>query len=170
MSFVAAMILSSDCTDIQLVQLREIYGISLKEVCNQSIRCQIDDKQKFYIFNDDNGYFWNQWNPIGVGELFERAAHMQFKDCENKYSKIVDKWEVEFKLRYTLFEAQMYRIIIKYLKNACNIANVGIVGFMLNDSIDNFQFPTFNKKTVQINDLNPEVFYRMEENCIYYFE
>lgn len=171
MSFVSAIIISSDCTDAGIGQLREVYGISLEEVSNPGIRHQLDDKQRFYMFNDDNaGYFWNNWTPIGAGALFERAKKMSFEYCEERHSKMVAKWELEFNLRYTSFEAQMYIIIIKYLKIACKVRTVGLVGFMMNDTHDDFQFPVFHKKTVSVKDLNPDVFYRMEENCIYYFD
>ena len=65
MSFVAAMIISNDCTDSSLEQLREVYGISLEEVSNPSIRQQLDDEQRFYMFSDDSaGYFWNNLTTI----------------------------------------------------------------------------------------------------------
>ena len=51
-----------------------------------------------------------------------------------KYEDVAAKWEIEFALRYTSFEAQMYKIIIKYLKIACNVRTVGLVGFMMNDT------------------------------------
>lgn len=74
MSFVAAMIISNDCADSSLEQLREVYGISLEEVCNPSIRQQLDDEERVYMFSDDSaGYFWNNWTPIGAGKIFEHA-------------------------------------------------------------------------------------------------
>ena len=171
MSFVAAMIISNDCTDTKLEQLRDVYGISLKEVNNPSIRHQLDVKQKFYMFSDDtNGYFWNNWTPIGRKKLFETAKDTPYDDYEEGYLKIATKWESEFNLRYISFEAQMYIIIIKYLKIICNVQNVGLVGFMMNDSCDNYQFPIFDKVTVQIKNLNSDVLYKMKENCIYYFD
>lgn len=170
MSFVVAMVISDDCADINFGQLRDVYGISLKEVDNWSIRQQLDNKQKFYMLNDDSaGYFWNNWTPIGKEKLIELGEKLTSKYCEDEHSKIVTKWETEFNLRYISFEAQMYIIIIKYLKIICNVKNVGIVGFMMNDSCNSYQFPIFDKKTIQIKNLNPDVLYKMEENCIYYF-
>lgn len=152
MSFAAAMIISNDCADSSLEQLREVYGISLEEVSNPSIRQQLDAEQRFYMLSDDNaGYFWNNWTPIGAGKIFEQAKkEMPIK----KYEDVVAKQEIEFKLRYTSFEAQMYKIIIKYLKIACNVRRVGLVGFMMNSTHDDFQFPVFHKKTVPLRDLD----------------
>lgn len=50
MSFVSAMIISNDCADSNLEQLRAVYGISLEEVCNPGIRRQLNDEERFYIF------------------------------------------------------------------------------------------------------------------------
>lgn len=87
-----------------------------------------------------------------------------------KYEDVAAKWEIEFALRYTSFEAQMYKIIIKYLKIACNVRTVGLVGFMMNDTHDEFQFPAFHKKTVSLEDLDNGVIYEMEDEWIYYFD
>ena len=87
-----------------------------------------------------------------------------------KDEDVAVNWEIEFTLRYTSFEAQMYKIIIKYLKITCNVRTVGLVGFMMNDTHGEFQFPTFHKKTVSLRELDNDVIYDMEEGCIYYFD
>lgn len=168
MSFVAAIIISNDCADSSLEQLREVYGISLEEVCNPSIRQQLDDEERVYMFSDDSaGYFWNNWTPIGAGKIFEHAKKSMPIE---KNEDVAAKWEIEFMLRYQSFEAQMYKIIIKYLKIVCNVRTVGLVGFMMNDTHDEFQFPTFHKKTVLLEDLDNDVIYEMEDEWIYYFD
>lgn len=170
MSFYVGMIISDDCPDSSLEQLREVYGISLEEVSNPTIRQQLDDGQRFYMFSDNKfGYFWDNWTPIGAGKIFEQAEILKRKPVES-WQQAVGKQELEFNLKYKSFEAQMYKIIIKYLKIACNIRTVGIVGFMMNNTHDNFQFPVFHKKTVSLEDLDNDIIYEMEDEWIYYFE
>jgi len=166
MSFVTGMVLSNDCSNNQIGQFREIYGISLEEINSPSIRCQLENKQKFYMFNE-NIYFWDNWTPVGAKEFLK--LNNLVKKSDGIYPDVMVLQEFEFNKRYISFEAQMYIIIIRYLKIVCKIQDVGIVGFMRNGSIDTFKFPVFNKKTVQVQDLNPDMLYGMEENCIYYF-
>lgn len=171
MSFVVAIIISNDCNESMLNPLRNVYGISFKEVSNRNIKNQIGANQKFYMLNDEsNGYFWNNWTPVGKKPLFDAEKNVSCKQSEKSYSAIVSKWEWDFNLRYISFEAQMYIMIIRYLKLICGIQKVGLIGFMMSDSCDDCQFPVFDKITVPLNDLNADVLYNMKEDVIYYFE
>lgn len=158
--------MSNDCPDKQIEEFREIYGISLEEIDIPSIRCQLKYEQRFYLFNVSI-YFWNNWTPIGKGKYL-KLNHL-IGESDSAYLNVTAQREFEFNKRYISFEAQIYIILIRHLKKVCNIHDVGLVGFMWNGSIDTFEFPIFNKKTVQIQDLSPDMLYEMEENCIYYF-
>ena len=49
------------------------------------------------MLNDDNnGYFWNNWTPIGMKPLFETEKNVPHKELEDDSSAIVSKWEYEF--------------------------------------------------------------------------
>lgn len=168
MSFVVGIVISNDCCNRTLNLFRDIYGISLEEVSNVSLMKQLESDLKFYLLNDEsNGYFWNNWNPIGRGILLDLGKNVL---NEEGNFNIVSRWELDFNLRYTTFEAQMYIMLIKYLKIICGVRKIGLVGYMMDGCYTDYQFPIFDTVITQIKDLSPEVLYDMKENSIYYFE
>lgn len=167
MSYVTGIILSNDCSDYQLEQLRKIYGLFWEEINYPDINRQLKKNQSFYLLNGGS-YFWDNWTPIGRNKWIERMKKNSLDNFEENTLKILTIQEQEFDLKYITFEAQMYIIILKYLKLVYKVQQVGLVGFMLNGN--GLAIPEFDKITVQLESLDAEFFYSMEENCVYYFE
>lgn len=171
MSFYVGFVISDDCSENILDSFRDVYGISLEKIENISIKEQLKYNVQFYLLNDENiGYFWSNWTPIGRGQLLELWKNKLNEKIESFESIVASNWELEFNLRYTSFEAQMYILMIKYLKEICGVRKVGLVGTMINGECSEYQFPKFDIVDVRVKDLSPETLYHMKENSIYYFD
>ena len=171
MKFVVGIILSDDFNDIDFFDLRNVYGFALQEVDNTTIQCQIGSNQKLYILYDDiSECFGNNITPIGAREWLETTRHLRVKDYvkEGQYDGIT-RYINDFRLKYVDFEAETYMILIRCLKIICDLQYVGFVKMMVEDSCDNMEFPVFDKITIPIRDLDCDVFYNMQANCIYDF-
>lgn len=160
----SGIILSDDCADSYFIQVENIFGISLKEVKNPSIQHQLNNNCTFYLLGDDSSdSFWDNWIPIGRGNWMEEAKNKIYDD----FKDIFQMNAVQFAIRYTSFEAQMYVNIIKYIRITCNVNCVGLVGFVKEGN--DFIFPKLKESEVKIKNLNVDTIYKMNENCIYYF-
>lgn len=171
LNYVVGIILSNDFEDVDLFDLREVYGLALTEVDNPTIRCQLDSNQKLYILYEDiSEYFGNSTTPIGAREWLATVVGKKRRDYivdgeDDRIAWMCDRYVVEHAKR----ETETYMILIRCLKIICELQYVGFVKMMVEDSCDNMAFPVFDKVTIPIRDLNCDVFYDMKDNCIYDF-